>query len=86
MCTHTGKRPFTCEVCDREFAESSKLNAHVHTHMVKKPLSCGFCDKKFTESSSLIGHMRINTDERPFKLSCEVSDNRVQLTVNRLKR
>jgi len=53
------------------------LNADIHTHMVKKPLSCGFCDKKFTDSSSLIGHMRINTEERPFRLSCEVSDSKV---------
>ena len=56
-CTHTGERPFQCEVCDPAFSTKGSLKTHLGVYptntWVKTQHSCRIC-RKFT---SILMHM-----------------------------
>uniref|UniRef100_A0A673C050 Zinc finger protein n=1 Tax=Sphaeramia orbicularis TaxID=375764 RepID=A0A673C050_9TELE len=56
MITHSEKRPYTCEICNRSFNED-------------KPYKCKLCGKEFAHRNVYKNHKKTHSEERPFQ--CE---------------
>lgn len=67
--THTGHRPFACDICQKRFSEANTLAQHKRVHTREKPYKCDYpdCNKYFAVVGSLTIHKRIHTGEKPFK-------------------
>ena len=55
--TDTGKRPFSCEICEMKFRTPSKLKRHSSIHTGEKPYSCKYCGKKYTQACHVNFHI-----------------------------
>ena len=58
--SHTGEKPYKCELCNYKCAQSSKLTRHMKTHgrLGKDIYRCKFCHMPFSVPSTLEKHMR----------------------------
>ena len=69
--SHTGEKPYKCELCPYSCAQSSKLTRHMKTHgrMGKDIMKCRFCDMPFSIPSTLEKHMRKCSGSKSFGAS-----------------
>ncbi|XP_056332771.1 BAF chromatin remodeling complex subunit BCL11B a isoform X2 [Danio aesculapii] len=58
--SHTGERPYKCELCNYACAQSSKLTRHMKTHgqLGKEVYRCDICQMPFSVYSTLEKHMK----------------------------
>ena len=52
--SHTGEKPYQCNVCDYTTAQSSKLTRHMKIHNKHK---CDLCHETFSHKSDLSSHL-----------------------------
>ena len=64
--SHTKELPYTCQVCDKRFAENSTLRKHEATHG-ERNFRCNVCSKAFVRKDYLAKHML--THQQTFKCS-----------------
>jgi hypothetical protein len=58
--SHTGEKPYKCELCAYACAQSSKLTRHMKTHGRggNEAFHCRYCSMPFSVASTLEKHMR----------------------------
>ena len=54
--THTGEKPFECEICNEKFSQQGNLKTHLRTHTGERPYSCNQCGKSFAQRANLNNH------------------------------
>ncbi|KAJ3087213.1 zinc-finger protein [Quaeritorhiza haematococci] len=85
--THTGDKPYECELCHQRFSEQGIMTQHLRTHTGERPYKCPEegCGKDFAIPGALTIHIRKHTGEKPFKCKAEGCDKRFAESSNLTK-
>lgn len=78
MRTHTGVKPYVCNVCSRAFTKSTYLQLHLRTHSGEKPYICQYCNRAFARANTLARHITMHTGEAKYQCTtCKKSFRRL---------
>lgn len=69
--THTGERPYECDICHRRFALPKTLQSHYHIHTGEKPFQCDLCGLAFRQRMLLKVHKVNHHSEGARPHQCE---------------
>ena len=65
--THSGAKPYPCEICNKEFRTPSNLKTHKASHMIERKFFCKLCDKSFKLKQTLKKHELLHLEfSKPF--------------------
>uniref|UniRef100_A0A8C4XIS7 Growth factor independent 1A transcription repressor b n=1 Tax=Erpetoichthys calabaricus TaxID=27687 RepID=A0A8C4XIS7_ERPCA len=64
--SHSGTRPFACEIYGKTFGHAVSLEQHKAVHSQERSFDCQICSKSFKCSTTLSTHLLIHSDTRPY--------------------
>ena len=78
---HKTLQEFTCEHCDKKFADIDDFELHLKTHSGAKHFACRFCGKLFLHKFLSSIHERMHTKHKPY--SCRFCDKQFSYVQHR---
>lgn len=67
---HLQIKPYSCDMCERQFYTESNLKYHKKVHSMYSKETCEFCNKTFKCRKQLVIHVRKHIGVKPF--SCQI--------------
>lgn len=67
--SHTGEKPFTCSVCEKQFVSANSLSSHTNNcHGEQRgKVQCDICGRLVSSKMSLRQHLRTHSEEKPYQ-------------------